>query len=183
MQEVKLKFMDGLLKLSQEKSLEYITIKDLLDECHISKQSFYNYFLDKNDLIHAVYLYKIIPEFLTIDEHFSFYKSMVSILRRMRQYHYFLKQALVMEGQNNLRDFIFDHCQNFDIAYHQKIFGKDKMNASLVFATKYHAMASSCMVISWILSNMPTSEEELAALITELRNHGMNKLFNENPYL
>ena len=43
------------------------------------------------------------------------------------------------------------------------------------------------MTISWILSDMPASCEEMARLITDLRSVGMDKLFADgqtkgNPY-
>ena len=47
---------DGLLELLEQQRLESIKIKQLLDYTHISKQSFYNHFLDKNDLIVYIYL-------------------------------------------------------------------------------------------------------------------------------
>ena len=61
------------------------------------------------------------------------------------------------------------------------------MPDTLRFATEYHATASSSMTISWILSDMPASCEEMARLITDLRSVGMDKLFADgqtkgNPY-
>ena len=43
------------------------------------------------------------------------------------------------------------------------------------------------MTISWVLSDMPVSCEEMAKLITDLRGVGMDKLFENakikgNPY-
>ena len=96
-------------------------------------------------------------------------------------------RALLFEGQNCLKDFIFEHCQQFDIQFHQQRFGNVPMPDTLKFATEYHAIASSSMTISWVLSDMPVSCEEMAKLITDLRGVGMDKLFENakikgNPY-
>jgi AcrR family transcriptional regulator len=184
---VKENLANGLLELSKTKSLESIKIKDLLEYTHISKQSFYNYFLDKNDLIQYIYLSKIIPLFHDSKQEIHFYESMVEVFKNMRKYHYFMKQALLMEGQNCLKDYIYEHCQQFDLAFHQARYGKKKMSEALRFATIYHANASSSMTISWVLSDMSASEEEMAKLITDLRSVGMDKLFEDgeikgNPY-
>ena len=61
------------------------------------------------------------------------------------------------------------------------------MPQALRFATEYHATASSSMTLSWILSDMPASCEEMALLITKMRGIGMEKLFADvkngyNPY-
>lgn len=42
---------NALKDLSKRKSIQKITIADIVSECGISKQSFYNHFKDKNDLI------------------------------------------------------------------------------------------------------------------------------------
>lgn len=178
---------DGLLRLCESYPLESITIKQLLAETQVSKQTFYNHFLDKNDLIQYIYLSRIIPGFDDPSKDISFYESMVQVFEQMKKYHRFMKQALLMEGQNCLKDYIFKHCKEFDLQFHQTRYGSQPMPDALRFATEYHATASSSMTISWILSDMPVSCEEMARLITELRGVGMEKLFEGgktkgNPY-
>ena len=90
-----------------------------------------------------------------------------------------------MEGQNCLKDYILKHCEEFDLAYHQSLYGSEPMPEALRFATKYHANASSNMTLSWILSDMPVSSEDLASLIVQMRSLGMAELFKNgksNPY-
>lgn len=178
---------DSLLQLCKQYPLESITIKQLLQTAHVSKQTFYNHFLDKNDLIQYIYQHKIIPDFDDPGRKISFYDSMVKTFENMKEYHYFMKPALLMEGQNCLKDYIFEHCKEFDLAFHQKLYGDKPMPDALRFATEYHATASSSMSISWILSDMPASCSEMARLITDLRGVGMDKLFADgktkgNPY-
>ena len=61
------------------------------------------------------------------------------------------------------------------------------MPEALRFATEYHATASTSMTLSWILSDMPVSCEDIALMITKMRGIGMEKLFEDgenkgNPY-
>lgn len=56
--DVKEIIADGLLQLCEETPLEIITIKQLLEVTSVSRQTFYNHFLDKNDLIQYIYLKK-----------------------------------------------------------------------------------------------------------------------------
>ena len=37
---------DAFIKLSKEKNIDKITVKDIVDECGISRQSFYYHFQD-----------------------------------------------------------------------------------------------------------------------------------------
>lgn len=178
---------DTFLSLCENHKLENISIKMLLEESKVSRQSFYNHFIDKNDLIQYIYCTKIVPEFDEISVDIDFYSNLLDAFRRMKQYQSFLKQALLMQGQNNLRDYLFEHCEKFDLAWHQKRYGEKEMPLELYLATQYHAHASTSMTVSWIISDMPTSCEEMAELITRLRSVGMEKLFENaevsgNPY-
>ena len=93
-----------------------------------------------------------------------------------------MKQACLMEGQNCLKDYIFNHCKEFDLKWHQELYGDEPMPESLRFATEYHATASSSMTLSWILSDMPVSCEEISKMITEMRGIGMEQLLRmERP--
>lgn len=185
--DIKKILVNGLLELCQNYPLESITIKQLLEYTGVSRQTFYNHFLDKDDLIHYVYDSKIIPDFNSNNMNIDFYDSLLLGLNNMKNYHYFMKQACLMEGQNCLRDYIFDHCRDFDLKWHQKLYGSKMMPKELQFATEYHSNASSSMTLSWILSDMPLSCESMAEMIVNMRSVGMDVLFQDsetkgNPY-
>ena len=177
---------DGLLELVEHQTLDSITVKKLLDYTGISRQSFYNHFLDKNDLIQYIYDKKIIPDYHDDNMNMNFKESLVVSFYNMKKYHKFLKEAFMYEGQNNLKDYTCEHCIDFDLKWHQSLYGEKPISEALKFATIYHARASNAMTLSWILSDMPVSCEEMADMITRMRGIGMDKLFidgdNKNPY-
>lgn len=186
--DIKKMLADSLLKLCENKNLEALTIQDLLNDTGISRQTFYNHFIDKNDLIHYVYNTKIVPDFHYQNMTINFYESLLITFKNMQRYHRFMKQACMMEGQNCLKDYIFEHCKEFDLKWHQVLYGYKPMPDTLKFATEYHATASTSMTLSWILSDMPVSCEEIVKMIVEMRAIGMEVLFKDgefqgNPYL
>lgn len=186
-QNSKVLFAEEFLLLLNKYSLESISIKQLTTKSGLSRQSFYNYFLDKNDLIHYIYEKYIIPDFDENNVDINFRDSLLLSFENMMKYHRFMKEACMREDQNCLKDYIFSHCEQFDLQWHQKIYGKRSMPNELVFATKYHANASSSMTLSWIISDMPIAAEKLATMITEMRGMGMERLFEDgekqgNPY-
>ena len=178
----------ALLKLCQQQSLQSITISQLLKETGVSRQTFYNHFKDKNDLICYIYDTFIIPDFTHVHTKINFYESLLKTFENIKKYHYFMKQACQIEGQNCLKDYIMDHCQQFDLKWHQNLYGLKPMPDELRFATIYHAHASSSMTLSWILSDMPVSCEDIVGMIVQMRELGMDKLFDDsennsmNPY-
>ena len=174
---------NALLDLCESTSLKSITIKDLLNHTGVSRQTFYNHFKDKNDLIQYIYVSKIIPCYHDSKVEIDFYTSLLDSFNRMKKYRIFLKQACLLEGQNCLKDYIFEHCKQFDLDWHQHLYGKNPMPDTLRFATEYHSLASSSMTLSWILFDFPISCEEMADLITELRSVGMDQLFADGDYI
>lgn len=178
---------EELLELCKHKPLASITIKEMIDRTGISRQTFYNHFIDKNDFLHYVYDTKIVHDFRSQNKNIKFYDSLLRSFKNMEKYHTFMKQACMMNEQNCLKDYIFEHCKDFDLKWHQELYGSKPMSEALTFATIYHATASSSMTLSWILSDMPVSCEEIAKMIVEMRGIGMDVLFkegesNKNPY-
>ena len=174
---------NALLELCVNTLLNDLTIKQLLEYSGVSRQTFYNHFKDKNDLIQYIYLTRIIPDYHYHDrEQLDFKKSLIISFENMKRYHYFMKQACMMEGQNCLKDYIFEHCKAFDLKWHQELYGQKVMPDTLRFATEYHATASSSMTLAWILSDMPVSCEKIATMIVQMRGIGMKELFKDGEF-
>jgi len=181
--------IDALLKLVEDDGvpLERVTVKRLLEASGVSRQAFYNHFLDKNDLICQVYEKRMVAAFTGTPNGFAYRDELEDALRRMHAHGTFMRQAVRMDGQNNLTEHVTERTQAFDLAWHQSLWGDEPMPEELRLATVYHAMASVQMALSWILSGFPAPEEELATLITRMRGIGMERLFEGaqtpgNPY-
>lgn len=181
--------IDALLALVEEEGipLERVTVKRILEKSGVSRQTFYNHFLDKNDLICQVYEKRMVGAFTGAPTAFAYHEELRRSLANMRKHGSFMRQAARMTGQNNLTEHVVKRTQEFDLAWHQALWGPDPMPEELRLATIYHAMASTQMALSWILSGFPAPESELADLICLMRGIGMERLFEGaqtpgNPY-
>ena len=56
MTDTKQKLVKALMELSKEKSLDKITVTDLVEKCQVSRQIFYYYFVDIYDVIQWAYV-------------------------------------------------------------------------------------------------------------------------------
>lgn len=173
----------SLLTLCKSIPLSSITIQQLLNDTGMSRQTFYNHFKDKQDLIQYIYDTMIIPDFHhPTSTSLDFYNSLLNTLKNIQTYHYFMKQACSMKDQNNLTSYIYTHCETFDIQWHQTLYGSQPLPDTLRFAITYHANATTNMTLSWILSDMPVSCEEFADLLVKMRSLGIDVLLSNNPY-
>lgn len=180
--------IDALLDLVEVQGipLERVTVKRILERSGVSRQTFYNHFLDKNDLICQVYEQRMVSAFNDADRSFAYRDELVAALRRMHEHGEFMRQACRMTGQNNLCDHMLDRARNFDLAWHESLVGGD-LPDGLRLATNYHVSASVQITIAWILAGFVESEESLADLISQMRSVGMGGYFGDaqvstNPY-
>ena len=67
----------GILDLCEKQSLESLTIKQLLTYTKVGRQTFYNHFMDKNDLIQYIYLTRIIPDYHQYEGQLDFKASLI----------------------------------------------------------------------------------------------------------
>lgn len=184
--DVRVLIEDALLALCSEKPLYKISIADIQKKSGVSRQTFYNYFKDKNDLIQQIYLDRIIYDWRSADSDMDYYEHTLAAFERFAQYHTFLKQALSMDGQNCLREFMVDYCKEFDLKWHQHHYGAEPMPSALRFATEYHAIATISIAITWILSDMPSPPHAVVENITRMRDAGLSPLLyggEGSPYV
>lgn len=151
------------LQKRSKKPLSKITIQEIAKEAQVSKQTFYNYFEDKEALIQYIYVHFIIPDFDETVFPVSFFQSYLRSLKRMKKYGSFMKQALMIEGQNSLRSYISSHCETFDLAYHRYLYRKE-LNETLRLSTIYHASASSAMTFPGSQENFKEKKKSLPNL-------------------
>lgn len=166
-------FAKTLLDLLNEKKLEKITINDLIGRTGASRQTFYNHFRDKNDLIQWIYVNYILTAFKNPGEtslNYNFY--LIDYYNRILKYKKFMVQAIKLEGQNNLKSFIQDYLVSwerkwFETLYNNKYHSHPPDN--FYFITEYHSVGCVNMNLKWIEQNFPLRPEEIANHITNLR--------------
>jgi hypothetical protein len=156
----------ALIELCKEKNLSKITIHDILDKTGVSRQTFYNYFHDKNDLIHWTYFTHITGDGTQLDERglYGFvYDAHVFCVKHKT----FFTQACSMEGQNNLRDYMVQH--NFENHYNLiiKKHGEKVLTDELIWAIKFNAFGAINMHLKWVKEGMPLTPEVKAKYVID----------------
>lgn len=180
---------DALLELCQHKHLSKITISDIQEASGVSRQTFYNHFADKFDLIRYIYETRVISLWRSPnDKNLNYYEATLSCLRSDAQYHRFLKQALSLSSIGSFSDFMYEHSRRFDRAWHQFLYGARPLTDEMLFASDYHSGAKMRMRINWIMNDMPVPPEELLQNCLRMRLFSLNSLLfpaddAHSPYL
>lgn len=155
---------NALKDLSKRKSIQKITISDIVSECGISKQSFYNHFKDKNDLI----VYTCTSEAR---------RNLKDAMKEGRNYkeaimHYY-KNSLPLKHfyrsfihEPDLQILLFNLVAEFSreymvkqIEYH---YGKGKITPELNLVIRFISSGNAQLFIDWMMRNMETDPEIMA---------------------
>ena len=95
---VKRLLAEALLELSKEKSLDKISVTDIVKYAGAGRQTFYNHFKDKNDLLYWIYKRTLVGEEKIIEEK-GFYAYLCNVYTQAQQkYANFLKEACKLTG-------------------------------------------------------------------------------------
>lgn len=77
---IRLAIVDSFLKLLESRPFEKVTVKDIVEECGVTRNTFYNYFEDTYDIVDTV-LRQQISELSSADAKGSLYDLMSGIVR------------------------------------------------------------------------------------------------------
>lgn len=155
---------EALLKLSRKKSIKKITINDIVEECDLSKRTFYNNFLDKDDLVQYVCTSegkKNTNEALRRDLHYRdtielYYSNSLEISYFYRSFIHehdlqlLLYRCIAQSSAEHLRDSL-KHVSN-----------TDELPPDIELAIQFNAAGNADLFLWWILGNMKTSPAEMA---------------------
>ena len=152
---------NALMELSEEKPLAKITITDIVTRAGAGRQTFYNHFKDKNDLIYWIFLRTLAGERQLV-ETAGFYAYLVKLYQAAQKNSHFLMQACKLAGQNSLSDAIYHQTYNYYKNYIQEHYGPDVFDDRLEYALAFNAHGASSLYVQWAEAGMPGSAEEQA---------------------
>ena len=163
---IKMKLADGLEEILQEKSISKLTISDIVGVSGVSRQTFYNNFIDIYDLVYWTHTMRIREAVDTFWEEEDFVQAFETATIIMRKHKIFYQQIIRKEGINSFQS-LFAH-QNVELS---KLRIKKKLqkdcNREEEFLLELYWYGVSQMLINWILDGMKEEPKELAKLFYE----------------
>ena len=154
--------VESMIELMQKKPFAKISVQDIVDNCGVSKRTFYNYFQDKFDLISWHLTLNQGRSTECTSELLDLYTTMKNVLNHLYSYRIFYKNAFSYEGQNDLRKALLDFAYSHTMNYFQLLTTDEKgVSSDVDFALKFYVHGSSEIIQQWVQSGMYMSVEEL----------------------
>ena len=123
-EKVKYRLADAMKSCMKKAPVEKITVKEITEECGVTRQTFYRNFQDKYDLINWYFDKILIESFAHMGEGKTVYEALVNKFHYIQEEKLFFKAAFKNDTQNCLRDHDFELIREFykNESFNERIF-------------------------------------------------------------
>ena len=173
----KYKLAEAIKECMKTTSVENITVKQIVEVCGVSRQTFYRNFIDKYDLINWYFDRLLEQSFKEMGSGETLREGLIKKFKYIKAERLFFTAAFKVDEQNNLKEhdfyMIFEH-------YCKLIREKsgnlpEKKTRKLL---EMYCQASIYMTVKWVLGGMKEPETELADLMIDAMPTQLHELFD-----
>ncbi|MEN6314426.1 MAG: dihydroxyacetone kinase transcriptional activator DhaS [Clostridiaceae bacterium] len=185
----KLAFADSLKRLMAKTAFNQISVKDIVDDCGLTRQAFYYHFKDKYDLMNWIYYTETARFMSSYNNVEHWLDGLVDLCNYMRQNKTFYMNALNTTGQNSFQEYLRDYIRDISISVIENIQNAEFEEEKWGFITEFISTAFVGMIVRWASNGMKDEPAEYVAkmrsifdgsILSELENQS-EKTSTENP--
>jgi len=158
--------------------VDAITVRQITENCGLTRQTFYRNFLDKFDLINW-YFGKILDQsFEHMGRETSVYDALVRKFTYIEQEKQFFAAAFCYDEQNSLREHDFE----LILAFYENLIQEKtgcKMKEEMHDLLEMYCRSSVYMTVKWVLGKKMAAPEGLAELMVEAMPVKLKELFEK----
>lgn len=173
--------MESVLKLLEERPLNKITVKDIVDECGINRNTFYYHFEDISSLIEAIIIDQV-DRVMTQYRDISSMEECIEMAMRLGADH---RNAIYHIYNSSNRDFLerrlMEICRHAATQFVEKTAGNQVIlpeDRDIIIQSYMCELFG--LVIDWLNSGMPQGMEERFLRLCELRRGGIEMMLGRS---
>lgn len=179
-EEIKMMYVSALLNLCKKKPLKKITINDLLAYTNTARQTFYNHFKDKNELIGYVYTFNSDKIRKSNANEVPWNTCIKYIMDFCLEYKNFFIESSKLGTQNNMADYFFEDAVIYYMNYVIDNFGQKALTEPVKSSIIFNCYGAQGVFFSWIKKGMLEPTADVAKSIFECMPEDLKK-FYDNP--
>lgn len=175
---MKYRLADSIKECMRTTPVDKITVKNIVEGCGTTRQTFYRHFLDKYDLINWYFDKLVLESFAQMGQGKTVYEGLVKKFHFIRQERVFFAEAFRSDDRNSLKEHDFDLILEF---YLHKMMEKTGQmpDAEMRFLLEMYCRGSVYMTVKWVLTGMKSTPEELANSLVEAMPEKLGQKFKE----
>ena len=174
-------FAGSLKKLSVQKSFEKISVKEIVNDCGLTKTTFYNHFRDKYDL--AAWIYSTSAEKIMNkinSENYSWKDSLTDGMNYFFDNRIFLKNLMLnTSGQDSFINYVANFNVKILSDYIKKIHNFENLPADVEIYVKIYCYGTVCTICEMLIKDFPISIEIFVKLLEDALPEPLKKFLCE----
>ena len=165
-EEMKYRLAEAVKVCMKTTSVEKITVKEIVDACGTTRQTFYRHFQDKYDLINWYFDKLVLQSFEQIGMGHTVGESLTQKFEFIVNEKVFFTEAFRSDDRNSLKEHDFELILQF---YTDLLARKDSraLDQELHFLLEMYCQGSVYMTVKWVLGGMKDSPEQMARTLVE----------------
>lgn len=166
--------------MSAEKTFDKITVKDIVNDCGLTKTTFYKYFRDKYDLVAWIYSNSAEKIMSKIDaDGYSWKNSLADGINYFFDNKEFLKNLMMNTGG---QDSFINYVANFNIKilsdYIKRSQNFENLPTEIEIPVKIYCYGTTCMICEMLIKDFPVSVEKFISLLEGALPEPLRKFLN-----
>ncbi len=154
-------FGETLIELSQHQDLDKISTTQIIKSSGLGRQTFYNHFRDKYQLI-AYIFHEDVLFGRTLSHTLIWQEIMAHVFTAIDRHRPFYQQAFKLPGQNSLKDYIRISDQELYTEIFKQVSQKNLLNDDMLFALGFYSSGCFDATLNWLTAQSPVSAKEHA---------------------
>lgn len=169
-------FAESLKKMLEKKAFNHISIKDIAEDCGVSRQAFYYHFKDIYDLAEWIFIEEASVALANERDIDTWQHGYCKVLVRLRDNKTLVENVYHYISREYLDTFMYD------VLYHviypvveEQAEGMIVENKHKEFIARFYSLAGVAMGIDWVRTGMKENPEEIAEQVAVLMKGDFKK--------
>lgn len=177
-EKTKYRLAQSMQKCMETIPVDDITVRQIVEQCGLTRQTFYRNFLDKYDLINWYFDKLLAESFVHMGKGETVYEGLIKKFDFIQKESVFFSAAFRSDDRNSLKQHDFEEIYAFYVDLIQNKTGS-MPDKELRFFLELYCQGSVYMTVKWVLGGMKEPTETMARLLTASMPSRLEKLFRE----
>lgn len=158
--------------------VDKITVREIVQTCGTTRQTFYRHFTDKYDLINWYFDKLLAESFAHMEEGKTVYEGLVKKFLYIEEEHLFFAAAFRSDDHNSLKEHDFALILSFYLNLIKEKTGRAP-DERIRFLLEMYCQGSIYMTVKWVLGGLKMTPREMAALLVDAMPEPVRRLFGQ----
>ena len=177
-EKTKYRLAQSMEECMKTTSVANITVKQITENCGVTRQTFYRNFMDKFDLINWYFDKLLLKSFEHMGMGKTVYEALVKKFTYIQEEQAFFVAAFRYDSQNRLREHDFELILAFYEDLIREKTGKAPVG-NIHYLLEMYCQSSIYMTIRWVMGELVCMPEELAEILIDGMPGKLFALFTE----